>query len=89
MAGRGGRHGKAEDGELVRFDIAPARSAAACRSRASSNASAIRRTSARSSLIAVHAHGIPDVFPARVIEEAEALPPLDGKGREDLTKIPS
>ncbi len=78
---------KAQDGELVRFDIArrgggglPVARVVECLG----NPADERKIS----LIAVHAHGIPDVFPARVMEEAEALPPLDGKGREDLTKVP-
>ena len=40
------------------------------------------------SLIAIHSHGIPHVFPADVIAEADAAQPADLKGREDWRKIP-
>ncbi|SNT72961.1 ribonuclease R [Paracoccus seriniphilus] len=40
------------------------------------------------SLIAIHQHGIPDEFPAKVIEEAEAREAATMKGREDLRDLP-
>ena len=45
------------------------------------------------SLIAIHAHGIPTVFPPSVLEEANAANPVDpqlvtSKGRGDLRTIP-
>ncbi len=40
------------------------------------------------SLIAIHQHGIPDVFPDDAIAEADAMKPADIKGREDLTDLP-
>ena len=40
------------------------------------------------SLIAIHQHGIPDVFPDDAIAEADAMKPADLKGREDLTDLP-
>jgi|TARA_B100000614_G_scaffold232313_1_gene226862 ribonuclease R len=40
------------------------------------------------SLIAIHAHGIPDAFPAEVIAEAEAAKHQGLKGRTDLRDIP-
>ncbi|WP_282181855.1 ribonuclease R [Aliiroseovarius marinus] len=40
------------------------------------------------SLIAIHQHGIPDAFPDRVIEEADAQKPAGLKGREDLRRLP-
>lgn len=40
------------------------------------------------SLIAIHQHGIPDEFPADVVEEAGARPPATMKGREDLRDLP-
>ncbi|MDB6176757.1 ribonuclease R [Paracoccus sp. Z330] len=40
------------------------------------------------SLIAIHQHGIPDEFPAKVIEEAESRKPAAMKGREDLRDLP-
>ncbi|MCK0126442.1 ribonuclease R [Gelidibacter sp. F2691] len=40
------------------------------------------------SLIAIHQHGIPDAFPDKVIEEADAQKPAGLKNREDLTNLP-
>ncbi len=40
------------------------------------------------SLIAIHQHGIPDAFPDRVIEEADAQKPAGLKNREDLRHLP-
>lgn len=40
------------------------------------------------SLIAIHDHGIPDVFPQAVIDEAKAAQPIDSRGRTDLRAIP-
>ncbi|WP_210530045.1 ribonuclease R [Rubellimicrobium arenae] len=40
------------------------------------------------SLIAIHQHGIPDVFPEKVLDEAEAAEPAGLDGREDLREIP-
>ncbi len=60
----------------------------ACRRRASSNVWAIRRRPARSSLIAIHQHGIPDEFPQKALDEAEAAKPAPLKGRDDLRHLP-
>jgi len=40
------------------------------------------------SLIAIHQHGIPDVFPEAVIAEADRMKPAGLKGREDLRHLP-
>ncbi|OYW07800.1 MAG: ribonuclease R, partial [Rhodospirillales bacterium 12-71-4] len=40
------------------------------------------------SLICIHAHGIPDVFPAEALEQAEAARGVTKRGREDLRDIP-
>ncbi|WP_410218728.1 ribonuclease R [Paracoccus sp. (in: a-proteobacteria)] len=40
------------------------------------------------SLIAIHQHGIPDQFPQKAIDEAEAAQPAPLKGREDLRHLP-
>ena len=39
------------------------------------------------SLIAIHQHGIPDVFPDAVIDEADRMKPAGLKGREDLRHL--
>ncbi len=40
------------------------------------------------SLIAIHQHGIPDVFPDEVVDEADRAKPLGLSGREDLRALP-
>lgn len=40
------------------------------------------------SLIAIHAHGIPNEFPKAVIDEAEAAKPVTLSGREDWRELP-
>ena len=40
------------------------------------------------SMIAIHSHGIPHVFPAEVIEAAENAMPAPVSGREDWRKVP-
>jgi ribonuclease R len=40
------------------------------------------------SLIAIHAHGIPTVFPQSALEEAKAAKPIKPEGRTDLRAIP-
>lgn len=40
------------------------------------------------SLIAIHQHGIPDEFPQKAIDEAEAAAPAPLKGRDDLRRLP-
>ncbi len=40
------------------------------------------------SMIAIHAHDIPHVFPPQVLEEAEAVKPVTMAGREDWRDLP-
>jgi ribonuclease R len=40
------------------------------------------------SMIAIHAHGIPHIFPPEVMAEAEAAGPATMKGREDWRSVP-
>jgi ribonuclease R len=40
------------------------------------------------SLVCIHAHGIPDIFPAEAVAEAERAKGVTKRGREDLTAIP-
>jgi ribonuclease R len=40
------------------------------------------------SLVCIHAHGIPDVFPAEAVEEAEKAKGVTKRGREDLREVP-
>ncbi len=40
------------------------------------------------SLVCIHAHGIPDIFPAEAVEEAERAKGVTKRGREDLRELP-
>jgi ribonuclease R len=82
-----GNTNDAENGELVRFELARGGRAGVQTARVTErlgNPQAQQMTS----LIAVHAHGIPDTFPDAVLAEAAAArDPALGK-REDFTRLP-
>ena len=84
---RQGNTGDAKDGDLVRFDLS-------ARNRQSMAEARILETlgnpndQRKISLIAVHAHGLPDDFPASVMAESEALIPFSVDDRTDLRAIP-
>jgi ribonuclease R len=83
---RGGT-GDAEHGELVRFEIARASRMGVQTARVTErlgNPEAEQMTS----LIAVHAHGIPDRFPEDALAEAASAREPDLKRREDLRHLP-
>ncbi|MBI1384407.1 MAG: ribonuclease R [Rhizobiales bacterium] len=77
----------ASDGDLVRFTIG-------ARTRGGYERARIAETlgnpeaQQQVSLIAIHAHGIPEDFPAPAFAELERLPKITPKGREDLTALP-
>ncbi len=76
----------AADGDLVRFDLI--RRGRFATPRATVLESLGNPEDQRKiSLIAVHAHGIPEDFPESVIAESEALEPPTMKGREDLREL--
>jgi len=82
-----GATGDAENGELVRFEIARAARMGVPTARIVArfgNPQAQQMTS----LIAVHAHGIPDAFPQAALDEAEAAKEPDLQRREDLRHLP-
>ena len=82
-----GATGDAENGELVRFEIARASRVGVQTARVMErlgNPAAQQMTS----LIAVHAHGIPDRFPEAALAEAEAAKEPELKRREDLRHLP-
>jgi ribonuclease R len=82
-----GNEGRAGDGDLVRFDLTNQRRNALPQAR-------ILETlgnpddSRQISLIAIHAHGIPNDFPESVIAEATALRPASMQDRVDLRGLP-
>jgi ribonuclease R len=82
-----GNEGRAGDGDLVRFDLANQRRNALPQARileTLGNPDDARQIS----LIAIHAHGLPNEFPESVIAEAEALRPPAMEDRVDLRKLP-
>ena len=82
-----GNEGSAKDGDLVRFELA--RSGRFGTPQARINGTLGNPDDQRQiSLIAVHAHGIPDDFPARVLAECETLTEPTLSGRTDLRALP-
>lgn len=84
---RSGDEGDAKDGDLVRFDLAKKGRMNVPQARiveSIGNPDDQRQIS----LIAVHAHGIPDDFPEGVITEAESLSEPTLAGRVDLRDVP-
>ncbi len=82
-----GDEGDAQDGDLVRFDLprqgrfrVPHARVIECLGNP--------KDQRKISLIAVHAHGIPDEFPEGVLAELDKLPPLQTKDRTDLRDLP-
>jgi ribonuclease R len=82
-----GDTGNATNGELVRFELAGSKRFGHVSARVTEclgNPQDERATS----LIAIHAHGIPNNFPEAVIAEAEKAKPPELKAREDLRHLP-
>ena len=79
--------GGASDGDLVRFELV--RRGRFATPRAEIVESLGNPDDQRQiSLIAIHAHGIPEDFPESVLKECENLPPPTMEGREDLRALP-
>ena len=82
-----GDEGNASDGDLVRFDLAQKGRFGTPQARvleALGNPDDERQIS----LIAIHAHGIPDHFPQGVLDESESLRPPALATRTDLRHLP-
>ncbi len=82
-----GSTSEAENGELVRFEFSRSSRVGVQTARVLErlgNPEAQQMTS----LIAVHAHGIPDAFPDNVLAEAKTATEPDLKRREDLRHLP-
>ena len=82
-----GATGDAEDGELVRFEMARSARYGVPTARIMERLGN-PEAQAAISLIALHAHGIPDVFPPEVVAEAEAAKEAALDAREDLRNLP-
>ncbi len=79
--------GEARDGDLVRFDLPRAHRYGVPQARVIETLGN-PRDQRRISLIAVHAHGIPDEFPEGVLAELERLEPPQAGNRSDLRDLP-
>lgn len=79
--------GGAKDGELVEAEAVGARRLGLPAARVIARLGDPAGPRA-ASLIAIHQHGIPDVFPDAVIVEADRAEPVGMKGREDLRDLP-
>jgi len=77
----------AVDGELVSFEVISRGRFSGARSRIVERLGN-PRAQGIISLIAIETHGIPNQFPAGVLEELERLPALSHHGREDLRDVP-
>jgi ribonuclease R len=82
-----GAEGNAEDGDLVSVDLLPRRAFGMPTARVRERFSSIKSERAVS-LIAIHTHGIPNVFRSDTIDEAEAARPAGMTRREDWTSLP-
>ena len=79
--------GGAEDGDLVAVEIARHGKFGLLAGKVVERLGSLKSERAVS-LIAIHAHGIPNVFSAAVIAEAEAARPATLEGREDWREVP-
>ncbi len=82
-----GATGDAENGELVRFEMARSARYGVPTARIVERLGNPEAQQAIS-LIAIHAHGIPDTFPPAVIAAADAAKEVELGRREDLRQIP-
>src|SRR5262245_29226291 len=83
-----GDEGQARDGDLVRFDLARSGGRYGVPQARVVETLGNPQDQRKISLIAVHAHGLPDEFPAAVLVEAEALRAAQPAGRTDLRALP-
>ncbi|HEY4404425.1 MAG TPA: ribonuclease R [Xanthobacteraceae bacterium] len=81
-----GAGGGAKDGDLVAVEVAQGRGLGLTMARVTEKLGSLKSESAVS-LIAINAHGIPDVFPPAPLREAEAAVPAGLRGREDWREV--
>ncbi|MGH6770619.1 MAG: ribonuclease R [Xanthobacteraceae bacterium] len=83
-----GANGDASEGDLVAAEIMSGRRAIGLpQARVVERLGSLKSERAVS-LIAIHAHGIPHVFPSAVLKEAEAAQPVAIASREDWRELP-
>ena len=78
----------AQDGDLVAVEVASSRSGYGLASARVKERLGSLKSERAVSLIAIHAHGIPHVFPPAALREAEAAQPATLAGREDWRDVP-
>ncbi|HXW29672.1 MAG TPA: ribonuclease R [Xanthobacteraceae bacterium] len=78
---------QASDGDLIAADVARERRDGPSTARVKERLGSLKDAHAVS-LIAIHAHGLPHVFPRAVLVEAKAAIPADLAGREDWRHLP-
>ncbi|WP_245422610.1 ribonuclease R [Rhizobium sp. AG855] len=79
--------GEAKDGDLVEVEVSRATRLGLTRARVLNIVGSVASEKAIS-MIAIHAHGIPYIFPQSVIDEAEAAKPASMSHREDWRHVP-
>jgi ribonuclease R len=79
--------GGAKDGDLVEIESARTGRFGLPRAKVLSVVGSVA-TEKAISMIAIHAHGIPYIFPDPVLREADAAGPADMQNREDWRKLP-
>jgi ribonuclease R len=78
---------EAKDGDLISVEIQRGRGFGLPSGRVKERLGSLK-TERAVSLIAIHAHDIPHVFPPAVLQEAEAAKPATLEGREDWRDLP-
>jgi len=82
-----GAEGDAQDGDLVTAELSKQRSYGLLQARVREKLGSLKSERAVS-LIAIHAHGIPNQFPRDTLTEAERAGPAPMQGREDWRHVP-
>jgi ribonuclease R len=77
----------AQDGDLVAVEVAPSRGRLGLTMARVTEKLGSLKSERAVSLIAINAHGIPNVFPAAALREAEAAAPATVRGREDWREV--
>jgi ribonuclease R len=83
-----GAGGDAQDGDLVAVEVAQRKSGYGLATARVKERLGSLATERAVSLIAIHAHGIPHVFPDAAVKEAQAAEPVRLTGREDWRQLP-
>jgi ribonuclease R len=77
----------AKDGDLIAVSVAPYRGMGLASARVEERLGSLKSERAVS-MIAIHAHDIPHVFPVAALAEADAARPAGTAGRQDWRKLP-